>query len=338
MVLRYLYKVFNSTPLPFQLFFKNLLIKCRIRPYLAIAFIAPTYNCNGGCHKCSISRYRKNEKEMGTEEIKILIDQLSNIRTESIFFFGGEPLLRKDIYELIDYSTKKGIKTEVFTNGYLLSKNVVKKLKNAGLSKIQISIDSPYTKEHDKLRGLPGCFKRATNGIKYCVNNDIPVTINTVAMKKNLHNGEIEKIILLGKDLKAARVQIIAPTMSGHWLNAKKELLEPQDYNKINQLKRSNFIYTEVEEAKKGAHNKRHCLSKLLKLIYISPYGEVQPCWSAPISFGNIRKKPLKDILSLIRRHNFNTNSHDCLANDPGFRAQYLKRIKSGTRLPIKIY
>jgi len=340
MKFKYLDKLYHNMvrliPPRFRPLLRNLLVTCKIKPSLISALIALTYHCNGICHKCSISKYRKNGKELDTEEVKSLIDQLYSIKTGKIGFFGGESLLRKDIYELIAYATKKGIKTEVFTNGYLLSQSVVKKLKGAGLSNISISLDSSDAKVHDKLRKLPNCFKRAIKGIEYCIRNGISIEIITVATKENSRNGDLERIISLGKRLKVNNIQLLPPTMIGRWFNAKKELLEPQDYDKIISLKKSSLVVSEVETTKKSVH--RYCLSKMRALIYISPYGDVQPCWSVPVSFGNVREKPLKDIFKLIKTYKFNTHSYDCLANDPEFRAEYLKRIKPGTSLPIKMY
>lgn len=337
---RHLHELYESFPLPIQIIIRKLLIACKIKTtVIDLAQIALTYHCNACCYKCSIHRYRKKEKELSTIEVKSLIDQLEKIGTSRLALFGGETLLRKDIFELIEYVLKKGIAPQFSTNGYFLSKETARKLKDAGLCRIEISIDSSDEKTHDKLRNLPGCFKRAVKGVEYCVANGMDTSINVVATKKNIHDGDLNKVISLGRRLRVDGVNIILPTLSGCWFNAKKEILGDSDYEIIYKLKKSKFRIMS-EAAKIGKHFGRFCRSRILWKVYISPYGEVQPCWAVPINFGNIREKPLKDIFKLMKEYDFNTNtkSYGCIANDSGFRTAHLKHVDAKTVLPIKIY
>ena len=93
-----------------------------------------------------------------------MIDQSQNLGISIIAFTGGEPLLRKDIFELISHVDKRKAVPILFTNGLLLSDEVAEKLAKAGLYSIFVSIDSPNPKEHDQLRGMPNLFETAIEG------------------------------------------------------------------------------------------------------------------------------------------------------------------------------
>jgi MoaA/NifB/PqqE/SkfB family radical SAM enzyme len=314
---------------------RNILVILKIKPIVGFVQIALTYNCNANCAKCSIKSYKKKEKELSTKEVKSIIDQLYNLGTRKIGFFGGEPLLRRDVTELVAYASSKKMETDVFTNGYLLSEEKIKKLKDAGLSRISIGLDSPDKRTHDKLRGINGCFEKALEGVKLSLNNNIRVVINTIATKKNVRNGDLKKIVLLGKELNVDEVHILLPSMIGGWLNAKKEILENSDYEKIIPLTKLKFVFSELVERNGKVYVS--CYYKNSHKLYISCYGEVQPCWAVPLSFGNIREKPLKEIINLMNQYELSVNSDDCIINDKAFRERYASYLKSKANLPFKI-
>jgi len=314
---------------------RDLLVNLRMKPFFDIAQIALTYRCNAHCSKCSIKKYKKNENELTTKEIKSVIYNLSKIGVGKLGFFGGEPMLRKDLYILIAYASKKGIKTELITNGYYLTKKNIKKLKDSGISMVSVSIDSSNEKIHDRLRNLRGCYRRAVNGIELCVDNKITTVINTVATKENIRNGDLKKIVHLGKELNVDKVKLIPPTMIGGWIDSRNVLLEDSDKNEIIKLKKTNFVISEV--AKIGKKMYRQCRCRTNSRLFISCYGDVQPCWAVPISFGNIRNKSLIKIVNSMKSFKSNTASHDCIVNDQKFRRKFLKNINSKTEIPVQI-
>lgn len=323
-------------PIPLKVFISSSLVFFGIRPKIKIARIALTYDCNASCSRCGVSGYRGRGNELSTEEVRSLMDQLYEIGVDRLGFIGGEPLLRGDITELVAYASQRGIKTEVYTNGYLLTAKMVKKLRDAGLRRIGISIDSSNERLHDKLRGIDGCFKKALEGIKLCVNNNILVTINVVATKNNVRNGDLRNVVLLGKTLKVDGIIITPPTLIGGWLHAKRELLTNKDYNKIVQLKKMGPVKSEVEKV--WGRMYRSCICRIGGRIEITAYGNVQPCWAVPLSFGNVREKPIKDIMKSMNAYMKRYRSgSDCIINDQQFRDEHLNYINSKTSFPIEI-
>ena len=145
------------------------LIKSQLMPYpfpVAMTF-AITYNCQCNCAHCSAGRhFRKDRKELSTEEAKKLIDDAQKLGVSIIAFTGGEPLLREDLFELIAHVDQKKAMPVMFTNGQFLTEENVEKLAEAGLYSLFLSVDSPNPEVHNELRGMPNLLETALEGLK----------------------------------------------------------------------------------------------------------------------------------------------------------------------------
>jgi MoaA/NifB/PqqE/SkfB family radical SAM enzyme len=156
-----------------------------------MAQIEVTPKCNANCAFCSIWRpeYQKSLKsqgrEMTTEEIKRIIDDLDKLNVTVISFTGGEPTLRPDIGELLEYTTAKGgIMTTLATNGYLLEKLALSgKLKHLEIA--MVSIDFPNAELHDEYRGIK-VFDRGLKGIRTFKKLGGKVLISSTVTKDSL--------------------------------------------------------------------------------------------------------------------------------------------------------
>lgn len=123
-----------------------------------------TSKCNIRCKICEVWK-QKFESELTTDEVKSLLDQAIDMGARTVYFTGGEALLRPDILELIDYAARPGVITTVNTNGSLITKDLAKKIVLSKLRNITFSIDSVTAAAHDSIRGK-GVFKKAVRGIK----------------------------------------------------------------------------------------------------------------------------------------------------------------------------
>lgn len=144
--------------------------------------------CNANCLFCNVPVETYPAKEMSTQEAKREIAHLISLSKKTrLDVTGGEPTIRKDLEELINYASKKGISTiQVQTNGILLShKDYVKNLKAVGLNKVFIGLHSSIPKIHDYLVGLKGAFKKCIEGIKNSLESNIEVILNPVITTKN---------------------------------------------------------------------------------------------------------------------------------------------------------
>lgn len=127
-----------------------------------------TRTCNLNCMHCyAQSEAKTYEGELSTEEAKRFIDDLADFRCPVILFSGGEPLTRKDFFELAAYARDKGIRATLSTNGTLITPEVAQKIKDHGIGYVGISIDG-LREVNDRFRGLDGAFDMAMQGIRNC--------------------------------------------------------------------------------------------------------------------------------------------------------------------------
>lgn len=141
--------------------------------------------CNLKCIHCySMSKDKFYDDELTTEEGKLLIDDLAKFGAPVILFSGGEPLMRKDLLELAQYATSKGMRAVISTNGTLISKETARDLKSVGLSYVGVSLDG-LDQTNDKFRGVKGAFDMALNGIRHCQDAGIKVGLRFTINKRN---------------------------------------------------------------------------------------------------------------------------------------------------------
>src|SRR3972149_5896351 len=135
-------------------------------------------------HLLHYSQDKEYVGELTTEEALRVIDDLAQFGAPVILFSGGEPLLRPDLFQLIRYAKDKGIRGVLSTNGTLITREVVRQLKEFGLSYVGVSIDGPEP-VHDKFRGKKGAFQEALQGIRNCLTEDIRVGVRMTLTKYN---------------------------------------------------------------------------------------------------------------------------------------------------------
>ena len=152
-----------------------------------------TTECNLRCPYCSNDSSEKSPDEMEAEGIKLILDKLAKHfeiqqQKASICWIGGEPLLRKDIYEIIHYSHEQGISNALSTNGTLITIEIARKLKESGLDIIFVSLDSHIKQIHDTLR--PYSYDKAIAAIEICKRIGLTVVVSATITKLNIDNLE----------------------------------------------------------------------------------------------------------------------------------------------------
>ncbi len=161
-----------------------------------------TYQCNLKCKHCYENAGGNNRAELSTDEAKQILDILSKIvgiGLPALSFSGGEPLARKDFFEIAAYAKKRVGYISIASNGTLITRDNAKRIKEAGIDYVEISIDGATPSVHDKFRGIPNAFVRSMEGIKNCIEEDIDTCIATVLHRDNLF--ELDKLVGLTKEL-----------------------------------------------------------------------------------------------------------------------------------------
>jgi len=271
--------------------------------------------------------WNKDVDLLSTEETKRIIDRVRALGVLDLVFFGGEPLLRKDIVELIKYTRFKGLLPFIFTNGILLSQEkFVRELKEAGLYKCNVSINSSLSEKHDRVRGYKGCFEMAIKGISNLVKEKIRCTIWTYASKEDVRDNDLrdlKNLIQLGQDLKVNNIKILFPIAGGNWFCAWEEMLTREERNKVRSLVGTEAPFVELEFPQEESY----CQGGKF-FFYVSPEGNVSPCPGIPFSYGNVRKESFTKILSRMSadlRSYFCWEHGECIMQDSKFRGKIFK-------------
>ena len=160
-----------------------------------------TYSCNLKCKHC-YEDAGPHRPELTTEQACMAIDKLSNIAgvgLPALSFSGGEPLIRKDFFEVAAYARKKIPYLSIATNGTLLTKDNVRKLKEIGIEYVEISLDGASKEVHESFRMVPGCFEKTMDGIRNCVDEGLDTCIATTVHRDNLN--EVSKIMGIAEEL-----------------------------------------------------------------------------------------------------------------------------------------
>lgn len=124
-----------------------------------------TRNCNLRCKSCGI--WKHPTKELSTEETKIVIDKIIKLKPPKIIgITGGEPLLRSDVYEIIDYISKRGIRVGINSNG-TLPKERYQRLLNSRINHIGISLHFLTPEKQDEFSGVSGTWNKIIDNIRY---------------------------------------------------------------------------------------------------------------------------------------------------------------------------
>jgi len=282
-----------------------------------------TRRCNLHCIHCrSSSEEVVNEHpDPPTEECLRIIDDITSFAKPVMVLTGGEPLLRKDFFEIAKYGNQKGLRVCLATNGTLVNDEICKKLKQVDIKMVSLSLDGPNEDIHDDFRKQKGAFKATVNAAKLFKKYDIPFLINSSFTKRNQE--KIPEVYNLAKELGATAWYMFMIVPTGRAEELLNELIDDKDYEKIlnwhyDMEKNEKDILVRptcapqyyriiLERSKKeGEKFERRTLKfstggakgciagQLICLINVD--GDVMPCSYFPLSAGNIKKQSFKDI------------------------------------------
>ncbi|MFT5874933.1 MAG: putative heme d1 biosynthesis radical SAM protein NirJ2 [Clostridium sp.] len=268
-----------------------------------------TNKCNMYCKHCYRDAGVEAQHELNTTEAKALINEIVKAGFKIMIFSGGEPLMRSDIYELVEYASKIGLRPVLGSNGTLITAKVAQKLKAAGTMGVGISLDSLNPKKHDEFRSYEGGWREAVCGMKNCREAGLPFQIHTTVMNWNMN--EILDItdFAVGIGAVAHHTFFLVPT--GRGLDIEKQSLNPEQYEGLltDIMLKQKEVSIELKPtcapefmriAKEMGMNPRFSRGCLAGTSYciISPIGDVQPCAYLNIPIGNVRETPFSEIWS----------------------------------------
>lgn len=274
-----------------------------------IIFFETTSSCNLNCVHCRRSDISNNSnKDLSTDEIYHIIDSISDYAKPMFILSGGEPLVRDDIFDIVNYAQNKGLQIALATNGTLIDEEMALKIKESGIRRVSVSLDGASAQTHDSIRKIDGAFDRSLKGIENLKANGISFQLNFTIIKDN--QSEIEDVYKLAIELKADALHyfLLVPVGCGAEI-ADSQMLSPQEceeaMNKIYELSKKEEIFIKPTCAphyyRIAAQNEnlpiqtKGCLAGQ-SVCFVSHKGEVFPCGYLPLSSGNLLEKSFKEI------------------------------------------
>jgi radical SAM protein with 4Fe4S-binding SPASM domain len=288
-----------------------------------------TYRCNLACEHCYLdaggtplvaTENFADRSELGTEDCFKVIDEIAAFAPECVTILtGGEPLLRRDILEIVRRAADRGLWVVVGTNGVRITENLARRLAEAGARGLSLSLDALDPDRHDHFRRVRGAWQNTVEGAAILHNAALPFIVQTTAGSHNI--GELEAIADFAHDRLAAKVwnlYFLVPTGRGQFVSD----ITPAQYDEVlaSLFKiQAKYDRRMLVNAKCAPHYIKTVLgnsststpSPALFRIYsggaggcpagthymgIRPNGDVTPCPYLPVFAGNLRGASLADL------------------------------------------
>jgi radical SAM protein with 4Fe4S-binding SPASM domain len=276
-----------------------------------------TTACNLKCIHCHTSGGERASDELDTDEAKNMLAELARVKQfRMMAFTGGEPLMRPDIHELLDFARTLGFTNTLATNATMIDDAAARGLKRRGVVIAAVSLDGCTAALHDSLRGTPGAFESAVEGMRALNRAGILLHINITVMEYNLK--EMAGLMDLVDELRAGILLMyqLIPVGRGRGLGA--AVLDLGENERLIRFmasaQRSSRAVIEPVAGPQywpyllqRAHMDRgpalrfsekvfHGCAAGRGFIYIKPNGDVWPCPFIEVSCGNIRTVGLGEI------------------------------------------
>jgi radical SAM protein with 4Fe4S-binding SPASM domain len=255
-----------------------------------------TYRCNERCIHCYLDH--DDHGEMTTAEIKDLLDQMADAGVFYLTISGGEILMRRDFFEILEHARLRTFCVKLKTNGVLIREKEAKRLRELGVETVQISIYSHRAEVHDAITKMPGSFRQSIEAARFLRQEGLPVTLANVLMTQNSTDYLSVKALAAELDARYFIDPTITPMMDGN-----RSILNLNvDQAALQGVFRDGALVGNVEEfcapppgVDEDALDMLPC-SAGHTACYVSPYGDVYPCVQFPLPCGNVRETKFVDI------------------------------------------
>ncbi len=301
--------------------------------------VAPVYSvswnltkrCNLYCAHCYMSAFRGADpsRELSTGECQRIMDEIAEVNPNVLLILtGGEPLLRKDLFDLASYAADKGFTVVLGTNGVLLKEKQARLMRRHGIQGASLSLDSTDPKKHDAFRHLPGAWQGAIRATKALKAEGLDFSIHTSVTSWNVE--EIPAMIDLARELGAKVLNFFFLVRTGRGQNLTD--ITPDQYERIlTYLARVQGVGAATDRPEdpwsvpvgrsEGLIIRAKCAPFFRRILYtldpespllsnyahgscpagkaycrITPEGEVTPCPYMPVSAGNLRAQSFASI------------------------------------------
>ncbi len=279
-----------------------------------------TQACDLACVHCRASaQSERHPAELTTEQGYRLLDEIRSFGEPLMVFTGGDPLKRPDLYDLIRYAVKIGLRTNVTPSATpLLTGEAIDGFKEAGVTRMAISMDGPDAASHDDFRGIPGTFDRAMFALRHARDIGLDTQLQTTITRRNM--GRLPEMAELAKEVRTRMWSLFFLIVTGRALE--NDDLAATEYEKVFEfmyelsktapfgVKTTEAMHyrryvaqrmkaehgpTENENAK-GVAFRTAGVSDGKGFVFVSHQGEIYPSGFLPVSGGNVLHDSLTDV------------------------------------------
>jgi radical SAM protein with 4Fe4S-binding SPASM domain len=255
-----------------------------------------TYRCNERCIHCYLDH--DDHGEMNTAEIKGLLDQMADAGVFFLTISGGEIMMRKDFFEILEHAHARTFSIKLKTNGVLIRKKEAERIRALGVESVQISVYSHRAEVHDAITKMPGSFRQTIEAVRLLRTVGLHVTMANVLMVQNAQDYPGVRTLANELGAQCTLDPTITPMMDGD-----RSILELNvDKTALREVFRDIALVGNVEEfcappqgVDEDALDMLPC-SAGHTACYVSPYGDVYPCVQFPLPSGNVRSTKFVDI------------------------------------------
>ena len=266
-----------------------------------------TRNCNLNCMHC---RARAScgpfEGELSTEECRKVIDSISSFSTPTVILTGGEPLMREDIFQIIEYGREKGLRMVIAINGTFLTGEIARRLKDSGIMRVSMSLDGKDAASHDSFRGVTGSFESVMRAAGILMDVGLPFQINTTITRLNVNDLQAVYDLVRKIGAVAWHTFLLVPVgrgegLKGDELNARmyEEVLgwlyAVEKKNELEMKVTCAPHYYRIVKEKGDTPKSAGCLAGK-SFMFISHRGIAQPCGYLEMDSGDVRREGVQEV------------------------------------------
>jgi radical SAM protein len=279
-----------------------------------------TQACDLACVHCRASAQpERSPAELSTEQGYRLLDEIRSFGEPLMVFTGGDPLKRPDLYELIRYSVKIGLRTNVTPSATpLLTAEAIEGFQAAGIARMAISLDGPDAATHDEFRGIPGTFDRAMFALRHARDIGLNTQLQTTVTRRNM--ARLAEVAEIAKEVRTRMWSLFFLIVTGR-AEEGDDLLAPeyeQVFEFMYELSKTASFGVKTTEA---MHYRRYVAQRIKAehgvtenenakgvawrtagvsdgkgFVFVSHTGEIFPSGFLPVTGGNVLNDSLTDV------------------------------------------
>lgn len=295
--------------------------------------MAYSYACNLNCRHCTASRFeKKGGRRLTPADVRRFSDEAHALGYCQFCLSGGEPLIFKDLDEVIAALQPDKFHLTMSTNGHFLTPELARHLKAIGLDKVKISLDDFDEKRHNENRVCDGAYRKAIDAMFHARDAGLSVVIQTVVTRQNCQSGQLIETAKFATQ-HGFTVDVLIARATGKWEGRHEILINEED---AEYLRKAHAQYPVLHRDTFPSYGMDKGCGCIHSTLHVTPYGDVLPCVYIHISIGNIFEEPLAEIVkrgqgfSCFQGHNRLCRSGE----DRDFIMKYMTKFY-GKPLPI---